>query len=80
METAVSEPLKLGYGALRRRELALEEDRVHNPEDDTVYIDVPTYPPPAPPVQTTPSPEWSSGSLPISPTPSTVPSSISSPT
>ncbi|GKC98698.1 hypothetical protein Tco_1168973 [Tanacetum coccineum] len=113
VETAVSEPLRLGYGALRRRELELEEDRVHStfevgqgsgsapeperlvrvsafrqpvltmwtdPEDDTVYIDVPTYPPPAPPVQTAPSPEWSSGSLPISPTPSTVPSSISSPT
>ncbi|GJV36544.1 hypothetical protein Tco_1409021 [Tanacetum coccineum] len=28
METAVSEPLGLGYGALRRRELAVEEDQV----------------------------------------------------
>nr|GEV02754.1 hypothetical protein [Tanacetum cinerariifolium] len=28
--TAVSEPLGLGYGALRRRELALEEDHVYN--------------------------------------------------
>ncbi|GKA45906.1 hypothetical protein Tco_0738702 [Tanacetum coccineum] len=91
VETAVSEPLRLRYGALRRRELALEEDRIHSTfehalttwtdlEDSTVYIDVPTYPPPAPPVQTPLSPEWSSGSLPISPAPSTVPSPISSPT
>ncbi|GKG60168.1 hypothetical protein Tco_0609832, partial [Tanacetum coccineum] len=35
------------------------------PEDGTIYIDVPTYPPPAPPVQTPPSPEW------ISATPAT---------
>ncbi|GJT93177.1 hypothetical protein Tco_1082022 [Tanacetum coccineum] len=95
--TAVSAPLGLGYGALRRRELALEEDHVYstfevgqgsgsapeserlNPEDGMVYIDVPAYPPPAPPVQTPPSPEWTSGSLPISPSPSVVPSPISSP-
>ncbi|GJW84574.1 putative reverse transcriptase domain-containing protein [Tanacetum coccineum] len=50
-----------------------------DPEDDMVYIDVPTYPPPAPPVQTPPLPEWTSGSLPISPSPSVVPSPISSP-
>nr|GEW88392.1 hypothetical protein [Tanacetum cinerariifolium] len=48
-------------------------------EDDMVYIDVPIYPPPAPPVQTPPLPEWMSGSLPISPSPSVVPSSVSSP-
>ncbi|GKE82088.1 hypothetical protein Tco_1552088, partial [Tanacetum coccineum] len=47
--------------------------------DGMVYIDVPAYPPPAPHVQTPPSLEWSSGSLPISPTPSIVPSPISSP-
>ncbi|GKD61537.1 hypothetical protein Tco_1299046 [Tanacetum coccineum] len=47
-----------------------------NPEDGMVYIDVPTYPPPAPPVQTPPSPEWTSGSLPISPSHSDVPSPI----
>ncbi|GJW78972.1 hypothetical protein Tco_0140654 [Tanacetum coccineum] len=73
---AVSAPLGLGYGALRRRELTLETDL----EDGMVYIDVPAYPPPAPPVQTPPLPEWSSGSLPISPAPSIVPSPISSPT
>ncbi|GKF42372.1 hypothetical protein Tco_0125714, partial [Tanacetum coccineum] len=48
-----------------------------DPEDGNGYIDVPAYPPPAPPVQTSPSPEWSSGSLPISPSPSIVPSPIS---
>ncbi|GJY40142.1 hypothetical protein Tco_0427412, partial [Tanacetum coccineum] len=48
-------------------------------EDGMVYINVPTYPPPAPPVQTPPSSEWTSGSLPISPSPSVVPSLISSP-
>nr|GEV21017.1 hypothetical protein [Tanacetum cinerariifolium] len=35
--------------------------------------------PPAPPVQTPPSPELTSGSLPISPSPSVVPSLVSSP-
>ncbi|GJU48287.1 hypothetical protein Tco_1217842, partial [Tanacetum coccineum] len=58
----VSAPLGLGYGALRLRELALEEDHVYTP-----------------PVQTPPSPEWTSGSLPISPSPFVVPSPISSP-
>ncbi|GJU48342.1 hypothetical protein Tco_1217897 [Tanacetum coccineum] len=98
MGTAVSAPLGLGYGALRRRELALKEDHVYStfevghgsrstpeperpervsasnqptlttwivPEDGMVYIDVPAYPPPAPSIQTPPSPEWSSGLLPI---------------
>ncbi|GJW01059.1 hypothetical protein Tco_1556310 [Tanacetum coccineum] len=50
-----------------------------DPEDGMVYIDVPAYPLPAPPVQTPPSLEWSSGSLPISPSPFIVPSPISSP-
>ncbi|GJU86357.1 hypothetical protein Tco_1293903 [Tanacetum coccineum] len=102
--TTVSAPLGLGYGALRRRELALEEGDVHctfevgqgsgsaseserpervsafrqptltkwtDPEDGMIYIDIPNYPPP---VQTPPSPEWTSGSLPISPSHSDVPS------
>ncbi|GKD46038.1 hypothetical protein Tco_1270683, partial [Tanacetum coccineum] len=30
VETAVGEPLGLGYGALRHRELAIEEDQVYN--------------------------------------------------
>ncbi|GJU06460.1 RNA-directed DNA polymerase, eukaryota, reverse transcriptase zinc-binding domain protein [Tanacetum coccineum] len=50
-----------------------------DPEDGMVYIDVPAYPPSAPPVQHPPSPEWTSGSLPISPSPSVIPSPISSP-
>ncbi|GKA89672.1 hypothetical protein Tco_0811484 [Tanacetum coccineum] len=78
VRAVVSAPLGLGYGVLRRRELALEEDQT-DPEDGMDYIDVLAYPPPAPPVQTPPSPEWSSGSLPISPAPSIVPLPISSP-
>ncbi|GJW11450.1 hypothetical protein Tco_1577277 [Tanacetum coccineum] len=50
-----------------------------NPEDGTVYIDVPTYPPSAPPVQTPPLPDWTPSSLPISPSHSDVPSPVSSP-
>nr|GEZ72259.1 hypothetical protein [Tanacetum cinerariifolium] len=42
-------------------------------EDCMVYIDVHVYPPPAPPVQTPPSPKWSSGSFPISLSPSIIP-------
>ncbi|GKF79950.1 hypothetical protein Tco_0235518, partial [Tanacetum coccineum] len=112
VETVVSAPLGLGYGALRRRELALEEGDVYSmfevgqgsesaleserpervssfrqptlttwtdPEDCMIYIDIPDYPPPAPPVQTPPSPEWTSDSLLISPSHSDVPSPISSP-
>nr|GEW01122.1 hypothetical protein [Tanacetum cinerariifolium] len=50
-----------------------------DPEDGIAYINVPAYPPLAPPAQTSPSPEWSSGSLPVSPAPSIVPLPISSP-
>ncbi|GJR24373.1 hypothetical protein Tco_0972900 [Tanacetum coccineum] len=50
-----------------------------DPKDGMVYIDVPAYPPPTPPVQTPTSPEWTSGSLPISPSPYVVPSHVSSP-
>ncbi|GKE23504.1 hypothetical protein Tco_1435016 [Tanacetum coccineum] len=88
-KTAVDEPLGLGYEALRRREITLGEGRMPSvfevvttwmdPEDGIVYIDVPAYPPPAPPAQTPPSPEWSFGSLPISLATSIVPSPISSP-
>ncbi|GJV98331.1 hypothetical protein Tco_1553583 [Tanacetum coccineum] len=112
VKTAMGKPLGLGYGALRRQEIALGEGRMPSvfevsqsygsvpeperpervsalrqptlntwidPEDDKAYIDVPAYLPPAPPVQTPPSLEWSSGLLPISPAPSIVPSPISSP-
>ncbi|GJV17007.1 hypothetical protein Tco_1362330 [Tanacetum coccineum] len=57
----------------------LDAQYIRDQKDGRAYIDVPAYPPPAPPVQTPPSPEWSSGSLPISPAPSTVSSPISSP-
>ncbi|GJW23059.1 hypothetical protein Tco_0033681 [Tanacetum coccineum] len=50
-----------------------------DPEDGIIYIDVPAYPSPVPPAQTPPSPEWSSGSLPISLAPSIVHSHVSSP-
>ncbi|GJX64186.1 hypothetical protein Tco_0298529 [Tanacetum coccineum] len=49
-----------------------------DPEVGRTYINVPAYPAPASPIQTPPSPEWSSGSLPISPVPSTIPSPIPS--
>nr|GFC66967.1 hypothetical protein [Tanacetum cinerariifolium] len=64
VRTTVSMTLGLGYGSLRRQELALEEDRIYttlttwtDPKDSMVYIDVPVYPPPIPPVQTPPSPD-----------------------
>ncbi|GJX22148.1 hypothetical protein Tco_0226593 [Tanacetum coccineum] len=50
-----------------------------DPEDNTIYIDVPTYPPPVPPIQTPPLPDWTPGSLLISPSHSDVPSPVSSP-
>nr|GEZ77815.1 hypothetical protein [Tanacetum cinerariifolium] len=65
--TAVSASLGLGYRALRRQELALGEDHVYN----TFEV--------APPALTTPSPEWSYGSFPISSAPSIVPLPILSP-
>ncbi|GJX41791.1 hypothetical protein Tco_0256781 [Tanacetum coccineum] len=51
-----------------------------DPKDDTVYIDI-NYdaPPVRTPVQTPASPEWSSGSLPVSPASLTVPSPVASP-
>ncbi|GJX75812.1 hypothetical protein Tco_0322623 [Tanacetum coccineum] len=73
---SVPEPERLErVSALRQPTLTTWID----PKDGRAYIDVPAYPPPTPPVQTSPSPEWSSGSLPISPTPSIIPSPISSP-
>ncbi|GKA57249.1 hypothetical protein Tco_0756437 [Tanacetum coccineum] len=46
------------------------------PEDDRVYVDISVYPPVAP-IQTSLSPEWSSGSLHVSPSSPIVPSPIS---
>ncbi|GKD72627.1 hypothetical protein Tco_1330909, partial [Tanacetum coccineum] len=47
-----------------------------DPEDGMVYTNILTYAPPAAHVQTPPSPEWSLGSLPISPSSLVVPSPI----
>nr|GEX05802.1 hypothetical protein [Tanacetum cinerariifolium] len=59
---AASEPIGLGYGAARRRALKLtKEITLSTYEDGRVYTNILTYAPPAAPVQTPPSPEWSSG-------------------
>ncbi|GKE58732.1 hypothetical protein Tco_1497917, partial [Tanacetum coccineum] len=113
VDTAADEPLGLGYGALRRRELplgegsvpstfkigqitrsVLEQQRVEEtpaprPQvratwvdlvDGTIYTDIPIYVPPVRiPVQTPPSPEWSSGSLPVSPSSPAIPTLVASP-
>ncbi|GJY55527.1 hypothetical protein Tco_0454642 [Tanacetum coccineum] len=49
-----------------------------NPEDGIVYINILTYVPPVAPVQTPPSPEWSSGPLPVSPSSPAVPTLVAS--
>ncbi|GJZ97563.1 hypothetical protein Tco_0670016 [Tanacetum coccineum] len=78
VKTAVGKPIGLGYEALRRQDITLGEGWIPS-VFELAYIDVPAYPPPAPPIQTPPSPEWSSGSLPVSLAPSIVLSPISSP-
>ncbi|GKD32333.1 hypothetical protein Tco_1247842 [Tanacetum coccineum] len=89
VETTVEEPLGLGQGfgstpkperservsAFRQPALTTWTD----PEDGTVYINVPTYPPSVPLVQTPPLPNRTPGSLPISSSHSNVPSPVSSP-
>ncbi|GKE51122.1 hypothetical protein Tco_1486278 [Tanacetum coccineum] len=84
VETAASEPLGLGYGGLRHHELAVREDQPTlgtwlDHEDGRVYTDIPAYIPQVAPVQTLPSPEWSFGSLPVSPASPVVSSPIASP-
>ncbi|GJR93285.1 hypothetical protein Tco_0265459 [Tanacetum coccineum] len=49
-----------------------------NPEDDTIYLDIEFDHPSQAPVQIPASPEWSSGSLPISPASLTIPSPVPS--
>ncbi|GJY23708.1 hypothetical protein Tco_0397366 [Tanacetum coccineum] len=75
VETAIEPERPEGVSALKQPTLTTWMDL----EDGRAYIDVPAYPPPAPPVQTLPSPEWLSGSLPISLAPSIDPLPISSP-
>ncbi|GJW68769.1 hypothetical protein Tco_0123193 [Tanacetum coccineum] len=76
VDTTASEPLGLGYGAARRRAIESIEEIAH-PEDDRVYTDILVYPPVAL-VQTPLSPEWSSGSFPVSLSSPVVPSPIAS--
>nr|GEU39576.1 hypothetical protein [Tanacetum cinerariifolium] len=69
-DTTADEPLVLGY----------EQLDVVDPKDGTIYIDNKFDAPPVRVlVQTPTSPEWSSGSLPISPTSLTVSSPVASP-
>ncbi|GJS78406.1 hypothetical protein Tco_0728287 [Tanacetum coccineum] len=49
-----------------------------NPEDSIVYLDIEIDPRSCAPVQTSASPEWSSGSLPVLPASLTIPSPIAS--
>ncbi|GKD03231.1 hypothetical protein Tco_1178205 [Tanacetum coccineum] len=113
VDTTVDEPSGLGFGALRRRELALVEgsmpstfeigesyrsvleqhrvEEIHaprspvratwvDPVDGIIYTDITIYVPPVCiPVQTPTSPEWSSGSLPVSPSSPAVPTLVASP-
>ncbi|GKC98803.1 hypothetical protein Tco_1169078, partial [Tanacetum coccineum] len=78
-DTAADEPLGLGYRAARRRALELAEGPTpsmfeEDPVDDIVYTDIEyVMPPVCAPVQTSTSPKWSSGSLPVSPASLTVP-------
>ncbi|GJX52689.1 hypothetical protein Tco_0281058 [Tanacetum coccineum] len=72
-------PLGFGYRAARHRVLESTEKIAPNPEDGRVYIDILTYVPLAALVQTSPSPEWSLSSLPVSPSSPVVPSPIASP-
>nr|GFB69852.1 hypothetical protein [Tanacetum cinerariifolium] len=87
--TIVSESLGLGKGSgsapkpKRSERVSASRQPTHatwtDSEDNKVYIDVPTYPPPTPSPQTSPSPEWSFGLFPISSTYSIDPSPIPSP-
>ncbi|GKD33982.1 hypothetical protein Tco_1249491 [Tanacetum coccineum] len=88
-DEAMGEPLRLGYGALSHREIALEEGRTPSvfevgqssrsvPESERSERESALRQPTLT-TWTSPSPEWSSGSLPVSPAPSIVPSPISSP-
>ncbi|GJZ48713.1 hypothetical protein Tco_0602545 [Tanacetum coccineum] len=89
VDTAVNEPLGLGYGALRRQQQMVEETHAPRPPvraiwvdhvDGTVYTDILIHVPPVRiPVQIPPSPEWSSSSLPVSPSSLAVPTPVASP-
>ncbi|GJY87339.1 hypothetical protein Tco_0501967 [Tanacetum coccineum] len=83
-DTTVDKPLGLGYGALRHHELVVREGEMPStfevdPKDGRVYTDILTYVPPVAPIQTPPSPEWSSGSLPVSSSSPAVSTPVASP-
>nr|GEW43459.1 hypothetical protein [Tanacetum cinerariifolium] len=78
VRTTVSTPLGLGYGALRRRELALEEDRMYSTFE--VGQCSGSTPEPGRSERTPPSPDWTPGSFSISSSLSVIPSPVSSPT
>nr|GEX20249.1 hypothetical protein [Tanacetum cinerariifolium] len=83
VDTATSEPLGLGYKAARHR--SLESTKEIAPSTYEIsrmagfILTFLTYVPPAAPVQTPLSPEWSPGSLLVSPSSLVVPSPIASP-
>ncbi|GKD30945.1 hypothetical protein Tco_1241723, partial [Tanacetum coccineum] len=80
VDTAMDEPLGLGCGAARRRALkSAKEIAPSTYEDGTAYLDIEIYPRSCTSVQTPASPEWSSGSLPVSPSSLVAPSPIASP-
>ncbi|GJZ84859.1 hypothetical protein Tco_0650198, partial [Tanacetum coccineum] len=88
VDTFADEPLGLGYEALRRRQQRVEETLAPripvstvwiDPEDSTVYLDIRINPRSCVPVQTLASPEWSFGSLPVSPSSLVVPTLVASP-
>ncbi|GJX13485.1 hypothetical protein Tco_0205243, partial [Tanacetum coccineum] len=71
-----------GLGSKKEEEEAAPEGQQQvvlvNPKDGKVYTNISTYVPPDAPVQTSPSPDWSSSSLPGSPSSPVVPSPIAS--
>ncbi|GKA24555.1 hypothetical protein Tco_0710588, partial [Tanacetum coccineum] len=75
LDIAASKPLGLRYKAARSSREQIGSRWV-DPKDDRVHTDIPVYPLVAP-VQTPLSPEWSYGSLPISPSSPVVPLPIS---
>ncbi|GKB10794.1 hypothetical protein Tco_0844717 [Tanacetum coccineum] len=82
VDIVASEPLGLGYGAAMHHALKSTKKIAHSMyevgQSSRFYTDIPAYAPPAAPIQTPPSPEWSLGSLPVSPSSPVVPSPISS--
>nr|GEW87483.1 hypothetical protein [Tanacetum cinerariifolium] len=86
--TTADRPLGLGYGVARCHQHVADETLTPkipahttwiDPEDGIVYLDIEIDPLSRAPVHTLASPEWSSGSLPVSPASLTVPSHVASP-